>query len=102
MKTTPSLFDSVRLGDIELPNRIVMAPMTRSRAGDGDAPNALNIEYYRQRASAGLIVSEGTYPSPDGKGYCRTPGICTPQQIAGWRRVAEAVHREAGKIVLQV
>jgi N-ethylmaleimide reductase len=102
MGKTPSLFDSVKLGDIELANRIVMAPMTRSRAGEGDAPNELNVEYYRQRAGAGLIVSEGTYPSPNGKGYCRTPGICPPQQILGWRKVAAAVHGKGGKIVLQI
>jgi len=79
-----------------------MAPMTRSRAGAGDAPTDLNVEYYRQRASAGLIVSEGTQPSADGKGYCRTPGIHSVAQIAGWRKVTEAVHGEGGKIVLQI
>ena len=97
-----TLFDPVRLGDIELANRIVMAPMTRSRAGDGDAPTELNVEYYRQRATAGLIVTEGTQPSANGKGYCRTPGIYTPHQIAGWRQVTDAVHGESGKIVLQI
>lgn len=102
MSKTVSLFDPVRFGDLELANRIVMAPMTRSRAGAGDAPDDLNVEYYRQRASAGLIVTEGTYPSKNGKGYCRTPGICTAAQIAGWRKVAEAVHRAGGKIVLQI
>lgn len=102
MSKSVSLFDPVQLGDLKLSNRIVMAPMTRSRAGEGDAPNDLNVEYYRQRATAGLIVTEGTYPSRNGKGYCRTPGICTPQQIAGWRRVAEAVHAAGGRIVLQI
>jgi N-ethylmaleimide reductase len=97
-----TLFDPVKLGDLELSNRIVMAPMTRSRAGDGDVPTDLNVEYYRQRATAGLIVSEGTQPSADGKGYCRTPGIHTPAQIAGWRKVTDAVHAEGGKIVLQI
>ncbi len=97
-----TLFDPVKLGDLELSNRIIMAPMTRSRAGDGDVPTDLNVEYYRQRATAGLIVSEGTQPSADGKGYCRTPGIHTPAQIAGWRRVTDAVHAEGGKIVLQI
>jgi N-ethylmaleimide reductase len=102
MSTKVSLFDPVRLGDLKLTNGIVMAPMTRSRAGAGDAPNDLNVEYYRQRATAGLLVTEGTYPSKNGKGYCRTPGICTPAQVAGWRRVAEAVHRAGGKIAMQI
>ena len=97
-----TLFDPVTLGDLELSNRIVMAPMTRSRAGDGDAPTDLNVEYYRQRATAGLIVSEGTQPSESGKGYCRTPGIHSAAQIAGWRNVTDAVHAEGGKIVLQI
>jgi len=97
-----TLFDPVKLGDLELANRIVMAPMTRSRAGDGDVPTELNVEYYRQRATAGLIVSEGTQPSENGKGYCRTPGIHTPAQIAGWRQVTDAVHAEGGRIVLQI
>jgi N-ethylmaleimide reductase len=97
-----SLFDPVKLGDLQLSNRIVMAPMTRSRAGEGDVPSELNVEYYRQRATAGLIVSEGTQPSANGKGYCRTPGIHTAAQIAGWRKVTDAVHGEGGKIVLQI
>jgi N-ethylmaleimide reductase len=97
-----TLFDPVKLGDLELTNRIVMAPMTRSRAGDGDAPTDLNVEYYRQRATAGLIVSEGTQPSENGKGYCRTPGIHSPAQIAGWKKVTDAVHGEGGKILLQI
>jgi N-ethylmaleimide reductase len=97
-----TLFDPVRLGDLELSNRIVMAPMTRSRAGHGDVPTDLNVEYYRQRATAGLIVSEGTQPSENGKGYCRTPGIHSAAQIAGWRKVTDAVHAEGGRIVLQI
>jgi N-ethylmaleimide reductase len=97
-----NLFDPVTLGDLKLANRIVMAPMTRSRAGAGDVPTALNVEYYRQRATAGLIVSEGTQPSETGKGYCRTPGIHSPAQIAGWKAVTDAVHAEGGKIVLQI
>ncbi|MFC3106564.1 alkene reductase [Undibacterium arcticum] len=96
------LFDPVRLGDLALANRIVMAPMTRSRAGPGDEPTALHVEYYRQRATAGLIVAEGTYPSKHGKGYCRTPGIHTAGQIRGWRTVTDAVHAEGGRIVLQL
>ncbi|WP_255326154.1 alkene reductase [Sphingobium sp. EM0848] len=97
-----TLFDPVSLGDIALANRIVMAPMTRSRAGEGDVPTALMTEYYRQRASAGLIITEGTQPSADGKGYMRTPGIHSDAQIAGWRAVTDAVHGEGGRIVLQV
>ena len=96
------LFDPIQLGAIALRNRIVMAPMTRSRAGEGDAPTALNVEYYRQRAGAGLIVTEGAQPSKHGKGYCRTPGIYSPEQIAGWKQVTAAVHAEGGSIVLQV
>lgn len=98
----PSLFDPIRLGEIALANRIVMAPMTRSRAGEGDVPTPLNAEYYAQRASAGLIVAEGSQPSASGKGYCRTPGIHTPAQVAGWRGVTDAVHAAGGRIVLQI
>lgn len=96
------LFSPVRLGDIELANRVIMAPMTRDRAGPEDEPTDLMVEYYRQRASAGLIITEGTQPSPAGKGYWRTPGIHTPGQIAGWARVAEAVHQAGGRIAMQV
>jgi N-ethylmaleimide reductase len=99
---TASLFEPVQLGDILLANRVVMAPMTRSRAGPGDVPTELNVEYYRQRASAGLIVSEGVQPSANGKGYCRTPGIYTEAQVAGWRAVNDAVHAEGGRIVAQI
>jgi N-ethylmaleimide reductase len=96
------LFDATRLGRLELRNRIVMAPMTRSRAGREDEPTDPMVEYYRQRAAAGLIVSEGTYPSVDGKGYCRTPGLVTAVQVDGWRRVTEAVHAEGGTMVAQL
>lgn len=96
------LFDPVDLGAIQLANRIVMAPMTRDRAGDGDAPTDLMVEYYRQRASAGLIITEGTQPSAAGKGYWRTPGIYTPEQVKGWSRVADAVHAAGGRIVVQL
>jgi len=92
----------VRLGEIPLANRIVMAPMTRSRAGVNDEPTDHMVEYYRQRATAGLIVTEGTHPSKAGKGYFRTPGIYEPAHLAGWRRVADAVHQEGGHIVLQL
>lgn len=97
-----TLFDPVRLGDLALANRIVMAPMTRNRAGPGDVPTPDMVEYYRQRAGAGLIVTEGVHPSPSGKGYHRTPGIHTSAQVEGWRRVAEAVHERGGKIVMQL
>jgi len=97
-----TLFDPITLGDIECDNRIFMAPMTRSRAGEGDAPTEMNALYYGQRASAGLIITEGVYPNFDDKGYVRTPGIVTEEQIAGWRLVAEAVHAKGGKIVMQL
>lgn len=96
------LFTPIMLGALHLTNRIIMAPMTRDRAGPDDAPTELMVEYYRQRASAGLIISEGTQPSPEGKGYWRTPGIYTDAQIDGWAKVADAVHREGGKIVVQL
>jgi N-ethylmaleimide reductase len=98
----PDLFSPVELGRLALRNRIVMAPMTRSRAGAQDEPTDLVVEYYRQRAAAGLIITEGIYPSPDGKGYCRTPGLVTPAQVEGWRRVTEAVHHRGGTIVAQL
>ena len=91
---TASLFEPRTLGALALSNAIVMAPMTRDRAGPGDVPGDLLVEYYRQRASAGLIVTEGVQPSADGKGYWRTPGIWSQAQVAGWRRVADAVHGE--------
>lgn len=95
-------FSPVELGALKLRNRIVMSPMTRSRAGAGDVPTDLHVQYYRQRASAGLIVTEGVQPSPAGKGYCRTPGIYSPAQVEGWRRVAAAVHGEGGLIIVQL
>ncbi len=96
------IFSPVRLGDLELANRIVMAPMTRDRAGPSDEPTDIMVEYYRQRAGAGLIISEGTQPSPAGKGYWRTPGIHSAEQVAAWRKVAAAVHGEGGRIVVQL
>jgi N-ethylmaleimide reductase len=99
---TASLFSPVMLGEIELRNRIVMAPMTRDRAGPGDVPTDLMVAYYAQRASAGLIVTEGVQPSPIGKGYWRTPGIHSAAQVEGWRKVADAVHARGGKIVMQL
>ena len=96
------LFSPVTLGALSLRNHIVMSAMTRSRAGSGDVPTELHVEYYRQRATAGLIVTEGVQPSPAGKGYCRTPGLYSPAQIAGWAAVADAVHAEGGLIVAQL
>ncbi|MEP3890554.1 MAG: alkene reductase [Hellea sp.] len=98
----PTLFDPITLGDIDCANRVFMAPMTRSRAGEGDAASEMNALYYGQRAGAGLIITEGVYPSFDGKGYVRTPGIVTEAQIAGWKLVTDAVHAKGGKIVMQI
>ena len=96
------IFSPVTLGDLQLANRIVMAPMTRDRAGPGDVPTPIMAEYYRQRAGAGLIVTEGTQPSRAGKGYWRTPGIHSEEQVAGWRTVADAVHGEGALIAMQL
>lgn len=98
----PFLFDPVQVGDIACANRIVMSPMTRARAGEGLAPVALNAEYYAQRASAGLIITEATQISVEAQGYIDTPGLFTPEQVAGWRKVVEAVHAKGGKIVVQL
>jgi N-ethylmaleimide reductase len=97
-----SLFQPCQLGDLKLKNRIVMAPMTRSRALEDGTPSPMMIDYYSQRASAGLIIAEGTYPSEDGKGYCRTPGIVNDEQVAAWKKVTDGVHANGGKIVLQI
>ena len=96
------IFSPVTLGNIALSSRVVMAPMTRDRAGPGDVPTDIMVDYYRQRAGAGLIVTEGTQPSRVGKGYWRTPGIHSEAQVEGWRKVADAVHGEGGKIVMQI
>jgi N-ethylmaleimide reductase len=97
------LFSPLRLGDLELDNRIVMAPLTRNRATHGtDAPNDLNVEYYRQRASAGLIVTEATQISQQGQGYVWTPGIYSAAQIEGWKKVTKAVHEAGGRIFIQL
>src|SRR5271155_3944619 len=95
-------FTPLRLGAIELPNRIVMAPLTRMRAGAGNVPTGLNAEYYAQRASAGLIISEGTAISPQAQGYPNAPGIYTAAQIAGWRVVTDGVHARGGRMVMQI
>ncbi len=97
------LFTPVELGELRLANRIVMAPMTRNRAGAADAvPSALAVAYYGARAAAGLIVTEGTQPCPDGQGYCRTPGIYDEAQVKAWRAVTTAVHAAGGRIVVQL
>jgi len=97
----PSLFDPVTLGDVRLSNRVVMAPLTRNRATH-QLPNDLHVQYYRQRASAGLLISEGTQICPEGQGYADTPGIHTPEQVAAWRKVTDAVHAAGGRIAVQL
>lgn len=97
-----TLFDPTTLGDLPLKNRIVMAPLTRCRADAGRVPSELMVEYYRQRASAGLILSEATSVTPMGVGYPNTPGIWSADQVQGWRKVTDAVHAAGGKIVLQL
>lgn len=99
---TGLLFTPTQLGALTLRNRVVMAPMTRDRAGPGDVPGELLVEYYRQRAGAGLIVTEGVQPSAEGKGYWRTPGIHSDEQIAGWKNVADTVHARGGLIAMQL
>lgn len=101
-KTTPDLFTPIAIGPLALPNRIAMAPLTRSRAAEGNVPTALNALYYAQRASAGLIISEATQVAPEGQGYISTPGIHSAEQIRGWQCVTGAVHVAGGRIVLQL
>jgi N-ethylmaleimide reductase len=96
------LFTSTKLGALELPNRAVMAPMTRSRAGAGGVPTPLAVTYYTQRASAALIITEGTQPTPQGQGYPNTPGLHTTAQVAAWLRVTDAVHQAGGRIFAQI
>jgi 2,4-dienoyl-CoA reductase-like NADH-dependent reductase (Old Yellow Enzyme family) len=97
------LFDPIRVGDLDLPNRVIMAPLTRSRAiGGGRVPNALMAQYYVQRASAGLILTEATAVTPQGVGYADTPGIWSDEQVAGWKMVTDAVHAAGGRIFLQL
>ena len=97
-----NLFSPIKFGGLELPNRIIMAPLTRNRAGEGNVPQDMNVEYYRQRASAGLIVSEGSQISPQGLGYPGTPGIHSDAQVEGWLKVTAAVHKEGGLIFCQL
>lgn len=97
------LFETFKLGNLALPNRVLMSPLTRSRSSQpGDVPNNMNVEYYQQRAGAGLIISEATQVSPQGKGYAFTPGIHSDEQIAGWKKVTDAVHDAGGRIHMQL
>ena len=97
------LLKPIAIGDIEAPNRVLMAPLTRSRAAQpGDVPYDLNVEYYRQRAGSGLIIAEATQISPQGKGYAFTPGIHSAEQVEGWKKVNDTVHAAGGRIVLQM
>jgi N-ethylmaleimide reductase len=97
------LFTPYRMGDLHLPNRIVMAPLTRMRTRPDDhVPTALQAEYYAQRASAGLIVAEATAISPDGFGWAHTPGLWSAEQVQGWRLVTDAVHAAGGRIIAQL
>ena len=98
----PSLFDPIQVGDIALSNRIVMAPLTRNRAVGGRVPAPMTVDYYRQRATAGLIISEASQISPMAQGYLDTPGIYSDEQVAAWRQVTDAVHAEGGRIVIQL
>ena len=99
---TTHLFSPLKIGNLHLPNRLIMAPLTRSRAGEGNVPHALNALYYAQRASAGLIISEATQVCPEGQGYLSTPGIHSTEQIQGWKKVTDAVHAAGGRIILQL
>src|SRR5262249_9581779 len=98
-ETTRDLFTPIEVGPLTLPNRIVMAPLTRSRAGPGNVPTPLSALYYAQRASAGLIISEATQVAPEGQGYISTPGIYSAEQVAGWKCVTSAVHACSGRMV---
>ena len=91
-----NLFSDYKFGSMTLRNRMVMAPMTRCRAGEGNIPGPLAVTYYAQRVSAGLIVTEGSQVSPKGVGFDRTPGIYSPEQVAGWKRITGAVHKGGG------
>lgn len=99
---TATLWNPVTVGDLKLEHRLVMAPMTRDRSTPEGVPTEMNARYYAQRASMGLLVTEGTQPSADGQGYLLTPGIHTPEQIRGWRRVTDAVHEAGGKLFIQL
>jgi len=98
----PTLFDPLQLGPLTLPNRIFLAPLTRARAGQQRIPNALMAEYYRQRSSAGLILTEATSVTPMGVGYANTPGIWSQEQVEGWKLITQAVHEAGGRIFMQL
>src|ERR1700743_1433514 len=98
----PGLFDPVKIGAWNLPNRIIMAPLTRTRAGKERVPNELMAEYYAQRASVGMIISEATSVTPMGVGYPDTPGIWSSAQVEGWKLVTNAVHKAGGRMLLQL
>lgn len=97
-----TLFESAAFGALQLSNRVVMAPLTRTRADADGVPTEVMVDYYRQRAGLGLIITEGTWPAAEGKSYPGQPGIVTPAQIEGWRRIADAVHEAGGTIVMQL
>ena len=99
---TDALFQPLKLGRIEVANRMAMAPLTRSRANDALEPTDMVVEYYRQRAGVGLIIAEATQISATAQGYTNTPGIHTPAQIAAWKQVTDAVHAKGGKIFVQL
>ena len=96
------LFSPLALGDLQLSNRVVMAPLTRMRSGEAGVPSAMVAEHYAQRASVGLIITEGTYPSHESRAYPGQPGIVTEEQVEGWRAVTDAVHAKGGRIVMQL
>lgn len=100
--TTDPLFTPVRFGAVQAANRVIMAPLTRLRAEQDGTPNDLMVEYYRQRADTGMIVTEGTWPVREGRTWYGQPGIETAEHVAGWRRVTDAVHAEGGTIALQI
>src|ERR1700686_5269468 len=102
MSTPTKLFEPYRLGPLTLPNRLVMAPLTRNRAVAGLVPSPLAIEYYGQRASAGLLITEASQVSQQGQGYQDTPGIYSKEQVAGWRKVTDRVHERGGRIFIQI
>ena len=102
MSTSSKLFEPYKLGPLTLPNRFVMAPLTRNRAVQGLVPSPLAVEYYGQRASAGLLITEASQVSPQGQGYQDTPGIYSAEQVAGWRKVTERVHARGGRIFIQI
>ena len=100
--TDKTVFDTYTLGGITLSNRVVLAPLTRNRAGEGLVPSEFAAEYYSQRASAGLVITEATQISKQAQGYQNTPGLYTPEQIAAWRKVTDAVHAKGGRIFVQL